>query len=291
MTEFWFKPKGVQPKAYDLSAAARRRRQQLHLSIANMRHKVPFARFLSWTANIWFVTNFMVFFFNWPFGFLEKRPELFLVYTAISCTYIAFAKLYSWVQGRWDETVRVKVDSSPEWVADGLVPGRYLDNVPLPVVPSEENPKGERKDTPVELILCKYVNGIPRKIHARTRIVIAAATIKGEHGGIQAGVMKGNVYEIDATPGPYVAADLENWRLDVYYELAKKHFGDEVTDATEIIIAMDRVKRETGEIPKIPPTIVRELYDAKQRVQQLQNELDEYTLVDKGRAGTGTGGP
>jgi len=63
------------------------------------------------------------------------------------------------------------------------------------------------------------------------------------------------------------------------------HFGGLVNDFTLVELGVDEIDPETWDPPADPVSIKRELYEAKQRIHQLEVDLGDYTMEDRIRKG------
>ena len=283
---FWRQPKQADDvEAWDYSRAARLRRRKLGLAIERIKHRIPFARLEAALAIVWLMINFSVFFVLWVLAYFDTTTALivFIGYLAFSSTYVGVTRLHSWASSRWPETQKVHVWGAPQWVCDGHVAGQHIISMDLP---TSETPgtdgKFPTKPAYFELVLCKYVKSLPKWLHAKPVLVIADASLSGQ----KAGYYKDLVYEIDCRPDPYVAGDMEYWRLAVWLEKARGVYGNsEIPDNTIVVLATERIEPERGELTALPPTIVREMYAMRARNMQVENYLDHYTMTDKAREG------
>lgn len=282
----------ARPKWWQWRLEHRLRRKQLSLTLDDLKAPVPFAKFLSLSAIVWMIANFIVFFWNWVFGWFPaplftQGFWIFVAYMAISMIFLSAVAMYRLVQNHWADTIRVHVGPSHDMSAADFTPGKTMDSVDLAKTDAVDSPK-EKVD--VELILHGGVTGLPEKFPGLRRgryVTIARATVKTKEGKLQAGHLEGNRYHVHAKPDPVVAGDAYNWRAVDWFGLARKHFGRRITVRTILVLGLEPMDVETWEVPADDPTIRRELYEAKQRVRSLESSLDNYQHRDHRRESWG----
>ena len=276
-----------------LSRVARIRRRQLGLSLARLKQPVPYARFLYFTAFLWFIVNFIVWFFNWLFkGFIIDNFWWFITYMFVSDTFIVSVLLYAWVQKYWPETVKWQVGNAYPVSVSDYTPGERVDAVEMFL---GTDPLAKKERVPVELALGGGVNKLPIP-KSKGPVLVARAGVKkvivtenpatGEQkrtAALQSGFLTGKLYFVPCKPELYILGDMQHWRGVDWTSLINKHFKGQVNDFTRVILALDPMNPETWEMPPDPVHIKRELFEAKQRIMQLQRDYGDYVMEDKSR--------
>jgi len=262
---------------------ARARRRQLRLSVARVRQPRPFHRFMVVMEALLFFVDVPLLMFAWIFASVETKSvwNVFAWFLGANMllhvgAFTAVA-LHNYVMGKWPKSLKVTIGNSPEWSWDG-VPGEDLDALELPM-----SEAGVKETIPVEVMKLGTVREVPHGLTRRRVFAIARCTVLDEKTGqILSGVRKGKRYEIAMKPDPFIIGDLRNWRLAEYLDVLKDHFGGEYTDADLLLIAMDPVDPVTWAQPPKVPTLKRELYLSRQRVEDLEARLESTQQFERG---------
>lgn len=259
---------------------ARLRRRQLSLSLAKLKQPVPYARFLYSMSFVWFVVNFLLFFFNWVFQgiLLTNLHWIFVIYLIVSGGFILSAWVHAWVMKYWPSTIKVQVGNSFPVSVGNFTPGSKIDSVELATV---DAPDPKREPVDIEIILGGGVNNLPIP-KPRGPAIIARAQFTDKKGK-RSGFLAGTLYYVPCKPELYVLGDLKNWRGVDWAQKINDHYKDQVNDFTRVILALDPMDPETWDVPADPVTIKRELYESRQRTAQLERDLGDWVLEDTGR--------
>lgn len=266
------------------SRKARIRREQLDLAINDMKQPLPFSRFLFLCALAWLIADVPFWALNGAFDFPVNALHVLVIYIVISVSFLAVVFLYGWAQHNWPVTTKCQVGSGDNctdlFTCKNWHPGADLDAVTLP---KTKNPVDGNVDVPVELILFGGVDNLPAHLPRPSGpVLIAQATFKVKEGKLVAGRKDGKIYKVPCVPLAYVGGDLKNWRGYDYFELARKHFGKKINEWTRFIVAMDVVDEDTERVPPSDEVLKHELYLTRQRVIQVESDLEHYTGTDTG---------
>ncbi len=265
------------------SHRARLRRRQLHLSVAKLKQRVPYARFLYSTAFFWLVVNMAVWLFNWaiPDLILGRNGWIFFIYLGVSFAYITSVLLYAWVQGHWPDTVKWQIGHAYPVSVRSFKPGQIRDSIEIF---DSDQPGAKKTRIDVELAIGGGVDDLPFP-KDKGPVLIGKTVFRDEKGNRRAGRLQGRGYFVPCKPYFYVLGDMHNWRGVDWAGVIQDHFGGLVNDFTLVELGVDEIDPETWDPPADPVSIKRELYEAKQRIHQLEVDLGDYTMEDRIRKG------
>lgn len=275
-----------------LSHEARLRKRQLHVSKSKYRQPLPWHRFSFIMAIVLWITVVPLFLLLWVFEAAAGRAStLFLFYIAVmaECTaYIGATSLHSWAMHYYPRTLKACVGMSGDFTISGHVPGMFIDHVELRASSKADAPK---EKVAVEYIPFGRIDSVPDSVARIRGIIIARAVItekKGKWQRLQAGVLHGRRYIIDAVPHYFVAGDVEtwhavNWRERVTAKLPKE-VAEELHDYSIFIIALDRYDPVTQEAPAEAPGLLQSIYTERRRNKQLSARIADITEEDKEQA-------
>lgn len=266
------------------SRRARLRREGLDLQVNDMKQPVPFARFLFGVTLVWLIVDVPFWALNGAFDFPVNNLVVLVIYIVLNVIFLVVIFFYGWANHNWSVTTKVQVGSGDNctdlFTAKNWKPGANLGTVELP---KSKNPTDGVEKIPVELILCGGVDNLPAHLPPQNGpVIIAQATFKGADGKMVAGRLDGKIYKIPCVPLAYVGGDMENWRGGDYFQLARDHYGKRVNIWTRFIVAMDVIEEKVDRNPPSGEPLRKELYQTKQRVIQVESDLEHYTGTDTG---------
>lgn len=252
---------GYKPSEF-FKREARVRRGTLDLSVASVRWRIPYFRWLQVSA--WVVVFVLIAYFLMGWVVAEVTTTAtgmfwsFIAVLFVSLLYFASVQMYAWPQRNLPNTLKIKVGSAPAYPVADFVPGLRVKGVSLP---TSEEPDAKKVEFGVEVIYCGGVQEVPSKVtRPKGPVIIALCMFFNEKGQPQAGTIQGRDYVIPCEPEPYLAGDLPHWRAVNWRKIASDFFPEKVTDFTPVLLALHPYTPGTWEPPAMPPELEMELF-------------------------------